>query len=70
MLLFNVSFKDWLGAKAFFLFGRSLAKGLGRAFRSYLFARDLSKRITAAIPNAAPVAIKLLASFSNIFVSD
>jgi hypothetical protein len=38
----------------FFLFGRSLAKGLGRSFRSYLFARDLSKRITASITNAAP----------------
>jgi hypothetical protein len=39
---------------SYVLFGRSLAKGLGRAFRSYLFARILSKRITAAIPNASP----------------
>ncbi len=31
------------------------AKKRGQAFRYYLFARDLSKRITAAILNAAPV---------------
>ena len=36
------------------LLGRYPVKKRGRAFRSYLFARDLSKRITAAIANAAP----------------
>jgi LAO/AO transport system kinase len=40
-----------------FLFGRYPAKKRGQAFRSYLFARDLSKRITAAILNAAPTGI-------------
>ena len=33
-------------------FRNDLGVPFGRAFRSYLFVRDLSKRITAAIPNA------------------
>jgi hypothetical protein len=44
----------------------NLGVPFGRAFRSYLFVRDLSKRITAAIPNAGAVDEEFLAS--NFFL--